>query len=142
MGEGCAPEAAPKHVTCATLPPLGLKKKFEILVKLHANLKKREPKNGKSGNSSIHSSILWGLGFRTFRGCHATPLTLGVRCVTPKNQGARGMASDWADFGYLQNRRMSRGLACFRVCGSMRSANSIGFLRGFATFRKARKGLV
>ena len=52
------------------------------------------------------------------------------------------MAPDRADFGYLQNRRMSRGLACFWVCGSMRSAHSISFKRGFVTFRKARKALV
>ena len=50
------------------------------------------------------------------------------------------MPPDRADFGYLQNRRMSRGLACFWVCGSMRSANSIGFLRGFATFSQGQKG--
>ena len=81
-------------------------------------------------------------GFWHFSGVSRYPADFWRVLLDAKSQGARGMPPDRAEFGYLQNRRMSRGLACFRVCGSMRSANSIGFLRGFATFRNARKGLV
>ena len=83
-----------------------------------------------------------GSGFWHFSGVSRYPADFWRVLLDAKSQGARGMPPDRADFGYLQNRRMSRGLVCFRVCGSMRSANSIVFSCGFATFRKARKGLV
>ena len=83
-----------------------------------------------------------GSGFWYFSGVSRYPADFWRVLRDAKSQGGRGMAPDRADFGYLQNRRMSRGLACFRVCGNMRSANSIGFFRGFATFHNARKGLV
>ena len=81
-------------------------------------------------------------GFWHFSGVSRYPADFWRVLRDAKSQGARGMPPDRADFGYLQNRRMSRGLACFWVCGSMRSANSIVFLRCFTTFRKARKDLV
>ena len=101
-------------MTCATLPPLGLKKKFEILVKLRANLKKHEPKNGKSEDCSIHSSILGGPDFSTFRGCHATPLTFGVWCVMPKVKEHAG----WLPIGPISGTsRIDECLEVWRVFG-------------------------
>ena len=83
-----------------------------------------------------------GSGFPYFSGVSRYSADFWRVLLDAKSQGAHGIPPDRAEFGYLQNRRMSRGLACFRVCGSMRSANSISFLCGFATFRKARKELV
>ena len=99
--------------------------------------KKRE--NWKFLDTFVDSG---GAGFWHFSVVSRYPADFWRVVRDAKNQGARGMPPDRADFGYLQNRRMSRGLACFWVCGSMRSANSIGFLRGFATFHNTRKGLI
>ena len=122
--------------------PFGAKEKVRNPRKITCESKKTRTKKRKKWKFLNKFVDSVGSGFWHFSGVSRYPADFWCVLRDAKSQGARGMPPDRADFGYLQNRRMSRGLACFRACGSMRNANSIVFLHGFATFRKARKGLV
>ena len=120
--------------------PFGAKEKVRNPRKITCESKKTRTKKRKKWKflDTFVDSV--GSGFWHFSGVSRYPADFWRVLRDAKSQGARGMPPDRADFGYLQNRRMSRGLACFRVCGSMRSANFIVFYVASRLFTMPERG--